>query len=179
MIQNPIKSLGDVMQLAYVTTDLAAAARYWTQTMGVGPFFKLEHAQRSLDSLRYRGKPCEADFTMMIAYWGDIQVELIQQHNDAPSIFRGRHGRAKGLHHVCIMVDDLAAAVADCTRAGALLIQEGRSGGSAFVYMDTFGGPGSVLEILSPAPEVRQYQTYMRECAKTWDGRQPIRTFET
>jgi len=173
-----IRSLGNVMQLAYVPSDLDAALDYWINRMGVGPFFRLEHAQQALDAATYRGKPCEADFTMHLAYWGDMQIELIQQHNDAPSIYKDwRDQGAEGLHHTCILVSDLAAAIDLCTRAGASLLQDGQSGASRFAYMDTRGGPGSILEMLCPAPEVLAYQTIMKECARDWDGGNPIRTF--
>jgi methylmalonyl-CoA/ethylmalonyl-CoA epimerase len=101
-----IARLGPVMQMAYVPRDLDAALGYWTRTMGVGPFFRLEHI--ALDQAKYRGEAAEVDFSVCIAYWGDIQIELIEQHNDAPSIYkRWRDEGREGLHHVCIVVDDL------------------------------------------------------------------------
>jgi methylmalonyl-CoA/ethylmalonyl-CoA epimerase len=173
-----IRSLGNVMQLAYVPSNLDAALDYWINRMGVGPFFRLEHAQHALDEATYRGLPCEADFTMLLAYWGDLQIELIQQHNDAPSIYKDwRDQRGEGLHHTCILVEDLTIAVDLCTRAGATFLQDGRSGGSSFAYMDTKGGPGTILEMLCPAPEVLAYQAHMKECARTWDGSDPLRPF--
>ena len=176
--KSSIRSLGEVMQLAFVPPDINTAVAYWTETMGVGPFFKLEHAQLALHSHTYRGKPCEADFTIMIAYWGDLQIELIQQHNDAPSIYQDwRDLGGDGLHHVCILVEDLGDAVARCAAQGADILQEGQSGASTFAYMDTKGGPGTILEILCPAPEIRAYQAHMKECARLWDGKNPIRPF--
>ena len=173
-----IRSLGSIMQMAFVPSDIDAALTYWTKTMGVGPFFQLEHAQLALDSHTYRGQPCEADFTMLLAYWGDMQIELIRQHNDAPSIYKDwRDLGAQGLHHVCIVVDDLEKALARCKAAGASLLQDGRSGGTTFAYVDTMGGPGSMLEMLCPAPDVLAYQTHMKECARSWDGLNPIRPF--
>ena len=38
-----IARLGTVMQLAFVPEDVEGALRYWTETMGVGPFFKLSN----------------------------------------------------------------------------------------------------------------------------------------
>jgi methylmalonyl-CoA/ethylmalonyl-CoA epimerase len=50
-----IGSLGEVMQLAFVPSDLDAALNHWLNRMGVGPFFRLEHAQRRSNSAHYRG----------------------------------------------------------------------------------------------------------------------------
>jgi methylmalonyl-CoA/ethylmalonyl-CoA epimerase len=173
-----IGSLGEVMQLAFVPSDLDAALDHWLNRMGVGPFFRSEHAQRTIDSAHYLGKPCEADFTMMIAYWGDIQIELIQQHNDAPSVYKDWRDRGhEGIHHVCILVDRLDEALGLCGRAGGVQVQDGRSGDSRWAYVDTMGGPGTMLEILSPAPGVRAYQGHMKQVTRTWDGGDPIRPF--
>src|SRR5690606_23902147 len=38
-----ISRLGNVMQLAFVPRDFDAAVRFWTETMGVGPFFLNDH----------------------------------------------------------------------------------------------------------------------------------------
>ncbi len=100
-----IAGLGQVMQLAFVPADIEAATAFWTGTMGVGPFFVLQHVK--LDNLHYRGAPADIDFSIRIAYWGDMQIELVEQHNDAASIFR-EPAAQHGLHHVCMVVDDMA-----------------------------------------------------------------------
>ncbi len=173
-----IRLLGDVMQLAFVPADVEATIAYWTEAMGVGPFFKVAHAQRTLDSHTYRGQPCEADFTLMIAYWGHFQIEIIEQHNSAPSIYQDwREANGEGLHHICVQVNDLDAAIASCVEAGAELLQCGQAGASAYAYVDTKGGPGTILELFSPSPEVRAHQEYMKAAARQWDGTNPIRDF--
>ena len=77
------------------------------------------------------------------------------------------------------MVDDLDAALATCANSGGEIVQQGQSGASKFAYLDTQGGPGTLLEILAASAEVIQYQGYMKDCAKSWNGTQPIRSFGT
>ena len=55
-----IAQLGRVMQLAFVPADLEGAVKFWTETMGAGPFFAMEHIQ--LESVRYRGAPANIDW---------------------------------------------------------------------------------------------------------------------
>lgn len=170
-----VSRLGTVMQLAFVPGDIDAALRYWTGTMGVGPFFKLEHVQ--YESGKYRGEPADIDFTVYIAYWGDMQIELIEQHNDAPSIYSAwrRQGR-EGLHHVCIKVEDMAKARAICAEVGATVMQElTLPGGGEAIYVDAGGGPGSLIEMICFPPEAYGFFDTMREAACDWDGTDPIR----
>ncbi len=175
-----IRSLGDVMQIAFVPRDFDGAVKYWTETMGVGPFFKLEHAQAALTRTTFRGQPCLADYSMMLAYWGDMQVELIQQHNEAPSIYtEWRNSGLEGVHHICILTDDLDHVKKVCFAAGCTLLQDGDSAPGNFAYFDTNGGPGTMLEVLCPQPEVRAYQEHMKQAARSWDGTNPIRPFGT
>lgn len=175
---NPRKSiaaLGDVMQLAFVPEDYDAALKFWVDTMGAGPFFAADHIK--LHNLKYMGEPADIDFSLMIGYWGDIQIELLRQHNDTPSIYSAwrKQGR-EGLHHVCILVDDLVEARQICADAGAVIAQEATvpSGGEV-IYVDTGGGPGTMVEILARGPRTDHYFATMREAAINWDRKDPVR----
>jgi methylmalonyl-CoA/ethylmalonyl-CoA epimerase len=170
-----IAALGDVMQLAYVPADFDAALAFWTTTMGAGPFFALDHVQ--LEAVKHRGAPAQIDFSMALGYWGDIQIELIRQHNDAPSIYKTwRDEGREGLHHVCILVDDMDLARRACADARAEVVQEARvPGGGEVIYVDTGGGPGTLVEILKPAPGGREFFAMMRDAARGWDGSDPLR----
>jgi len=170
-----ITSLGEIMQLAYVPADFDATLKFWIETVGAGPFFALDHVK--LDDVKYRGAPVEVDFSMVIGYWGDLQIELIRQHNDVPSIYKAwRDEGREGLHHVCILVDDMAHARAVCADAGASVAQEGKvPNGGEVIYVDTGGGPGTMVEILKPGPGSREFFAMMRDAAKGWDGSDPVR----
>lgn len=172
---NPITALGEIMQLAYAPADFDAALQHWTTVMGAGPFFAIDHVR--LENVKYRGAPSDIDFSMAIGYWGDLQIELIRQHNDAPSIYKAwRDEGREGLHHVCILVDDMERSRAVCARAGASVAQEGLvAGGGEVIYVDTGGGPGTMVEILKPGPGSREFFAMMREAARGWDGTDPLR----
>jgi methylmalonyl-CoA/ethylmalonyl-CoA epimerase len=170
-----LSALGDVMQLAYVPADFDAALTFWIETVGAGPFWMLEHV--ALEDVQYRGAPAKVDFSLAIGYWGELQIELIRQHDDSPSIYKSwlDAGR-EGLHHVCILVDDMAHAREVCAEAGAEVVQEGKvAGGGEVIYVDTGGGPGTMVEILKPGPGSREFFAHMKDVARTWDGSDPIR----
>jgi catechol 2,3-dioxygenase-like lactoylglutathione lyase family enzyme len=170
-----VASLGEIMQLAYVPADFDGTLKFWIETMGAGPFFALDHVK--LEDLKYRGQPADIDFSMVLGYWGDLQIELIRQHNDAPSIYEAwRDKGQEGLHHVCILVDDMMEARRTVADAAGIVAQEGKLiGGGEVIYVDTGGGPGTMVEILKPGPGGREFFAMMREAARGWDGTNPVR----
>jgi len=175
MIQpGPIKALGDVIQIAYLPEDFDAAVKYWTETMGVGPFFLMENIR--LGEMRYRGQPSDAAFSIAIGYWGDIQIELIRAENDAPSIYTGEYAVTDRMHHICIFVDSIADARAACAQIGAEILVEGKVGDTGeVIYVDAGGGPGHVVELLQPAAGSDGLFAMMKEAARDWDGADPLR----
>src|SRR5690606_40409448 len=122
--------------------------QFWTQVMGAGPFYLMEHIRA--DSTRYRGEPTEIDFSAAIGYWGEMQIELIRQHCDTPSIYnRERPAGDNPLHHVLIAVADMAAALRVCEQAGGELLQEAtfRGGNAKVAYLRMGGSHGLMLEL--------------------------------
>lgn len=173
-LKGPVAGLGDIMQLAFVPRDMEAALRFWTQVMGAGPFFR--RSRLRFPSMKFRGQPTDAEFSVLIGYWGDIQIELIEQHNDAPSAYREfLAAGGEGMHHVCIIIDDIAAARARCLALGMEIAQELEWPGGGALYVDTGGGPGTMVEMITLAPGMGERFARFRAAARDWDGREPLR----
>lgn len=178
-LQGKIAVLGEVMQLAFVPQDFDAAVKHWTQTMGVGPFFMIEGIH--LDGMKYRGEPTAAVFDLALAYWGDIQIELIRPRDDHPSIYRGEYAAVgNGLHHVCILVDDIDEAYRVCAAEGAEVVIEGTFGTSRVIYVDPApgragGGPGTLVEILQQDKSGPDLFGMIKAASVGWDGSEPLR----
>jgi methylmalonyl-CoA/ethylmalonyl-CoA epimerase len=169
-----LSRLGPVMQLAWLPEDFDAALRHWTEVMGVGPFFLLENIE--LVNMKYRGTPTKAKFTLALSYWGDVQIELIRPENDEPSIYSGEYAVRDRLHHVCLLVDNIADAYAACAEMGAAIIVEGDVGDSGkVIYADPGQGPGSLVEMLQPQPGTADLFGMIRQAAAGWDGSEPVR----
>mgnify|MGYP002619598961 CR=1 FL=1 len=175
-LKDTIVALGPVTQLAFVPRDFDACLRFWTHTMGAGPFMLMEHIQA--DSTSYLGQPTQIDITAAMGYFDDMQIEIIKQHCDTPSIYKSwlDEGR-EGLHHVLIAVDDMQHALEVCYRAGARLLQQStyRGGSAEVAYLDTGGGPGTMLELWKGDDAGRAFFASLREAARDWDGTDPIR----
>ena len=170
-----LAALGPIMQLSYCPADYDAALAYWIG-MCAGPFFEMAHVR--LDNLKFRGKPSAIDFSMMLGYLGDIQIELIRQHNDAPSMYtEWRSEGREGVQHMCVLVDDIDEARRRAAQAGGTVVQEGTlpDGQGAVIYVDTGGGPGTVMEYLQIGAAGHAGFAVMRDAHRTWDGSDPIR----
>jgi hypothetical protein len=165
---------GPTIQNGYVVHDWRRAAEHWSEVMGVGPFFVMEHIEFS--TCLYRGKPATIDMSVAIAYSGDLQIELVQQHNDSPSIYTDHLARyGEGLQHVGAMVDDLDA-VLDARGWRDRIIQGGATTvGQRFAYVDVGAHPGAMLELIETTPAARSAFEYMRSAARDWNGDRPIR----
>jgi methylmalonyl-CoA/ethylmalonyl-CoA epimerase len=171
-----IAALGQVMQLAFVPGDFQEALHFWTTVVGAGPFFHARHVERLIRQTRYRGEISHLEFSVAIGYWGDMQIELIQQHNDVPSVYSSAlKGGPEGLHHVCIQVDDMSCARAVCAEAGGQVVQEFFLNGGEAIYVDIGGGSGTLLEVIqTPTDQVAMF-AMMHEAARNWDGTDPLR----
>ena len=100
------KQFGPMMQMAFVVKDFDEPINYWTKKMNIGPFFKLEHL--NVKDVYYMDKFTELDFSVAIAYTGNMQIELVNQHCDTPSIYNEYVNNEKGsLHHLCTLTNDI------------------------------------------------------------------------
>lgn len=168
-----LSALGPISQMAYVPSDWDAAIAYWTETMGVGPFFLFENI--ALDDMRFRGEPSEARFSVAIAYWGDMQIELVRGENDAPAHYNGEYAVKDRLNHVLVFVDDFAEAMRALEEAGGEVIVSGGFGGGDVAYVDPGAGPGGLIEIMRPGEGAAGLFAMIRDAAKDWDGSDPVR----
>jgi len=169
-----VAGLGPVMQMAFVPTDFDAAVAHWTTVMGVGPFFLMEDI--ALTDMKCMGQSSDAVFSLALAYWGDMQIELIRPDNDSPSHLNGDYGVRDQLHHTCLLVGDIHDAYAACKKHDATVVVEGKVGSDgAVIYADFGGGPGHVVEMLQPQPGTQDVFDMIKQAGKDWDGKDPLR----
>lgn len=167
---------GKVCQNGYVVRDIEAAMKHWTEVLGVGPFYYIERVH--MDWFRYRGVRSEAEVSIALANTGELQIELIQQRNDAPSLYRDflQNGR-EGLQHMSYWTRDYQADYDRYLALGFKVGHEGQIGGpqGRFVYFDTETHPGTVIEVSDISGTKGAFFERIRDAAATWDGSRPIR----
>lgn len=167
---------GPIRQNGYVVRDLERALAYWTGTLGVGPFYRIDEVP--VRNFRFRGEPSQPRLTIALANSGGLQIELIQQHDDAPSMYREFLAAGhEGLQHVACWTDDFDAALKTAEARGFEIGQSGEIGRNGrFVYFDVQEHPGTVLELSEISGPKGEFFARIRDEAADWDGRDPVRT---
>ena len=168
---------GPVMQLGFVVPDLELAMQHWLQKVGLGPFFMIENVQYA--EAYFRGAPANIEMSVALAQWGEVQVELIQQFNDTPSIYTEFPGRKLGgLQHCGVMTDDVKRDLAALREEDIEPVQWGATGnGIRFAYVATDAQPGGMIELIERGPAINGFFQLVRDGAHNWDGKDPIRRF--
>ena len=164
-----------IIQNAYYVPDLDQGLARFNALWGLGPFFVRRHIE--LQNVTYRGAPAELDISAAYAQSGGLMIELVTQHNDAPSTFRDRFAAHEtGFHHVALDFADHDERVAQFSAEGfepvtSLVTSEGR--GATFV--DTTVLLGHVKEIYRVNDSLKQLYADVRAAAESWDGKQLYR----
>ena len=170
---------GPVRQNGYVVRDIEAALAHWSEVAGVGPWFYVERAP--IHHFEYRGRPCEIHLSIALANSGPLQLELIQQRNDAPSLYRDfLDAGNEGLQHIAYWTERFDVDRAKALEAGFAVGHEGLIGDyGPFVYFESDAHPGSVIELSDVSgPKMRLFE-HIRAESERWDGRDPVRPFPT
>lgn len=168
------RRLGPIMQVAYVIADLDEAIAHWTRRLGVGPFFVRREISYPLAT--YRGEPSHPVLSLAFAYSGELNIELMQQHNTDPSVFREHvNAHGYGLQHVGVLSDNLEADTAYLSSQGIGLLQRlVNPSGIETRFYDTEHHPGAMLELIQRSPAVEASFARMKAAARAWDGIAPI-----
>ena len=165
---------GPVRQNGYVVRDIEAALLHWTGVMGVGPFWYIERAP--LQAFHYRGEPSPLEVSIALANSGDLQIELIEQRNDAPSMYRDFLAAGhEGLQHVAFWTRNFERDLEVARESGFQVAQSGQVGADGrFVYFESRGHPGTVVELSEVSGAKGRFFQHIREAAASWDGSDPI-----
>ncbi len=166
-----------IVQVAYHVPDPAAAAIRCAERYGWGPFYLFEHIPLARSS--YRGRALPFDHSSAYGQAGEVMVELITQHGDAPSAVRERYAAdASGLHHTACFAPDLTTTLARQVAAGANVVQDAETAdGVRFVMLEA---PllGHLLELYEPSPALLGFYAFIRRKARDWDGSRPLRRLD-
>lgn len=173
--------LGPVRQLGYVVADLDQAIRHWVTYLGVGPFFRIE--DQPLTDFTFRGERSQPSCRIALAQAAHLQIELIEQRNDAPSAFKEFTDQGyEGLQHLGFWTTEFDALEAAARETGMVELQRGRSGSGGlderFAYFTYGSMPGAVVELSEVAGRKADLFAAVEQAADGWDGSDPVRPMQ-
>ena len=102
----PIK----INHVAIVVQDIDAALNFWEQTFGL----ELDHVE---------DVPSQKSKVAFLPL-GESEIELVQPTTSDSGLANFLEKRGEGMHHICIEVEDIDAALAELKSKGVRLINE-------------------------------------------------------
>lgn len=171
--------LGGLTQISYVVEDLDAAMLQYSRHLGVGPWFASAPIQTR--GAEYRGRVSDFRLRLGIAYSGHTQIELIQQLDEQPSVFRELIERqGHGFHHFGVGTRELDKEVEGLVAQGATVAFRALSQrGARVVYLDGLPHLPGMVELIEMTPAQEAFYTSIYAAGLTWDGSDPIRDAAT
>jgi hypothetical protein len=162
-----------LFQLGFVVDDLLDAAARWARVFGVGPFHVLPRVEAPCT---YRGAPSAIDMQVAVAQAGPVQIELIHQHCDRPSVYRDLVERgASRFHQLCTVTPDYDATTAHYVGLGYEPASEFDADGQRVAYFDTLDDFGFFTEVVEASPRLLAHMEQIARTCEGWDGRDPVR----
>lgn len=132
----PIK----INHIAVVVEDVQAALGFWHTALGL-PLAHVEHNE---------GEAVDIAFLPL----GDGEIELIAPFTEDSGVAKYLAKKGPGLHHLCMDVDDIAAALEQLKAHGIELINEEprlRPDGTRYAFVHPKSTGGVLLELYQQA----------------------------
>ncbi len=166
---------GSILQTAYVVEDLNTAMKTYVDRMGVGPWFVA--ARFNPAKAVYRGTPNVPLFSLAVAYSGTTMLELIQQHDETPSVFNEKpNAHRYGFHHWGVAVENFDAELAKYLARGyEVAFSDVAPMGMRVAYMDTTQELPGMIELIEGNAAFERAFAPVYKASLGWDGRDPIR----
>ncbi len=149
---------GPLRQISYVVTDIDEAIERWHHQVGLGPFAVARECA-PFQNATYRGQKIdELVINLGFAYIGELQLELIEQCNDAPSIYREALERGRtSPHHYGVCVEDFAAQRQRALEHGFSAVVDVASPGARMSYLESREIEGLIFELIEWNEATRGY----------------------
>lgn len=169
-------NFGAIFQVGYLTNDIQTSMQSWLKQTGTGPFTWYRNV--SLDATSNEKKSV-VTMDVAIAFRGDIQIELIQQTNDAPSPYRVffEQGRV-GLHHLAFISRDIDADIAKAREQGFEITCTINAVTGRYAYFHDPATPENIFELLAVDARLEKFWQQSLQEAKCWNGADPIRVID-
>ena len=129
--------------------------------------------------MRYRAAPTTVDVSIAMAFTGSMCVELIQQHDDQPSVYlESISTSGYGFHHCGIGTRNFDSLLAKYVALGHEAVFTDREpGGARIAYLSSADSLSGMTELIELTEGVEAMFERFRRAAVNWDGEDPLRPF--
>jgi hypothetical protein len=169
-----IQPEGSILELCHVTNDMDRAVDHWTNVFGAGPFYVFDVP--AMAGQTNRGQPSIIDLRIGFGFSGGLLIELLQQMNDAPSVFREiLDERGAGYHHVLLRVPFDQGRTRLESQGYAIAFSGSLPGGERFALFDTRDGNGGFVELMDLTPASFGPMELIHKAHMEWDGKTELK----
>jgi hypothetical protein len=163
-MKNTAKLASKFCQIAWVVKDIAAAEKFFIETMGIEKFMRMENISAKETEGTYLGQPADWVFNLYIAYAGDVQIELIQPVSGASMFDQSLKMHDAAVQHIAYWLDDAEydAAAQHLQASGYPLIQSFKLPILRVGYFDTRSVIGVVTEIVGASEEGHEFRRKLK-----------------
>ena len=163
-----------LFQIGFVVDDLIGTAQRWARVFGVGPFHVLPPIETPCT---YRGTESGINVQVAVAQAGPVQIELVKQNCDRPSVFRDLVAKGEhGFHQLCTVTHDYEHTKSHYEQLGYETVSELKSpDGERVAYFDTVDDFGFFTEVVEGSPLFLSYLDRISRTCAEWDGTDPVR----
>ena len=161
-----------VIQFAYTVADIQEGMRRYSELLHIGPWFLIGPFVPPKGI--YRGTTTKMKVSLAFAFADRLMIELIQQHDEEPSVFREtlKARGAHGFHHWAVGARDFDNAVAQYKSRGYReAFSDTAPMGYRIVYFDTTAELPGMLEVIEINHAAEEGYQQMYQAAQEWDGR--------
>lgn len=138
--------------VAIIVRDIEQSLRFYRDTLGITPS---EVKDVPTEQVRIAFLPMGGP--------GGSEIELIEPTTPDSSLTKFLEKRGEGLHHICLEVDDIDAALREMQDKGAPVLDkqprvaaEGRA-----IFLHPKGTNGVLLELIEKEPDTHKGRHYM------------------
>jgi len=169
---------GSITEICYVVCDLEKSVLTWAETIGAGPFFKVDAAPQNII---YRGKPSNETFKTALGFSGSTLIEFIQPTNDEPSVWHEILRKGEGVHHIYPNLRPLTAVEYDAEvtkyeKAGLQMVWSSVLPPlTRNCFFDAVDRIGCFIELLQIGEMDWGFMNAIHQAHLTWDRRRPYR----
>lgn len=164
-----------IVQLGYSVPDIDAAIERWRSAFNVGPIFV--NREIRVQGI-YRGAASVFYNTSAFIQWGNMQIELTQQLDDAPSMLRDvcPPGETRVISYAWF-ADEWASEVHQLNGQGfeTVFTAAVPAIGVQVAFVDTRAAIGVLAEVHQNSEFLRNQYRKIAHAAASWDGTRPVR----
>jgi Glyoxalase/Bleomycin resistance protein/Dioxygenase superfamily len=160
-----------VIQFAYTVPDIQEGMRHYAELLHIGPWFLIGPFVPPKGI--YRGATTKMKVSLAFAFSGRLMIELIEQHDDEPSVFRETLSArgAHGFHHWAVGARDFEKTAAQYQSRGYQeVFSDTAPMGYRIVYFDTSHDLPGMLEVIEINAAAEEGYREMHRAAQEWDG---------